>query len=250
MKNYTIIDTEMVFDKYLDESYRAIDPRCVKTRIAARGLTVVALLDIGIDDLGKISVGKLRSWTTENLSEAALLSAVFDDLRRTAHQPLISYGGSAVDAKVIELAAMEHDLALPPQLTQSFGPRCAEPAHLDLCSIMKGFGKTWHHLSEIMLRMGLPVELLRDKANPELPFLTGNWQLAREHCELDTLLTAVAFVAWKKIQGAPCLRIPEASFALIEGYLRQRPNTIAAPILRGQQDILLTKITRQLAKAC
>ena len=249
MKNYTIIDTEMVFDDYLDEAYRDIDPRCDRTRIAARGLTVVSLLDIGIDDHGKISVGKLRSWTTENQSEAAMLRAVFDDLRKTAGNPLVSYGGAAMDAKVIELAAMAHDLALPPQLVQFSGPRRAEPLHIDLGQTMKGFGKTWHHLSEILLRLGFPVALLRDKAHPELPFQTGNWNVTRQHCELDTLLTAIAFLAWRKIQGAPCLHIPEASYALIAGYLRQRPSAIAASILQREQAALLANIANRMSIA-
>ncbi|MGB7408240.1 MAG: hypothetical protein WA908_07005 [Pontixanthobacter sp.] len=249
MKNYTVIDTEMVFDRYLDEAYRSIDKRCDRTRVGARRLTMVALLDIGIDDLGKITVGKLRSWTTEQQGEGAMLQAVFHDLRQCADNPLVSYGGQAMDMKVIELAAMSYDLSLPPQLVQSFGPRRAEQSHLDLGSVMKGYGKTWHHLSELLLRLGFPVALLRDKANPDLPFRTGNWQLGREHCELDTLLTAIAFVAWKKIQGSPCVHIPEATYALIEGYLRQRPDAIAAPILRREQEQLLAGITARLQQA-
>ena len=249
MQKYTILDTEMVFDRYYTEAYKSINPKCEKTRIAARKLNMIALLDIGVDDLGRISVGRLRSWTTEHQDEGAMLSAAFDDLRASADRTLVTYGGSAMDAKVIELAAMTHDLALPPQLVQAFGPRTVRPAHLDINAAMKGFGKTWHHLSEVLVRIGIPVALIRDKANPDLPFETGNWDIARQHCELDTLLTAIALVAWRRIQGDPCLRIPEAIFALIEGYLRQRPAAIAAPVLRGEQDCFVDNITRTEAEA-
>ena len=61
MQKYTILDTEMVFDRYLTEAYQEINPDCHKTRIAARKLNMIALLDISIDDLGRISVGKLRT---------------------------------------------------------------------------------------------------------------------------------------------------------------------------------------------
>ena len=91
--------------------------------------------------------------------------------------------------------------------------------------------------------------LVRDKANPDLPFETGNWDIARQHCELDTLLTAIALVAWRRIQGDPCLRISQATFALIEGYLRQRPEAIAAPILRREQISLMAKIAGSLPQA-
>ena len=249
MQKYTILDTEMVFDRYLTEAYREINPKCEKTRIAARKLNMIALLDISVDDLGRISVGKLRSWTTEHQDEGAMLSAAFDDLRASADRTLVTYGGSAMDAKVIELAAMTHDLALPPQLVQAFGPRTMRPAHLDINAAMKGFGKTWHHLSEVLIRIGIPVALVRDKANPDLPFETGNWDIARQHCELDTLLTAIALVAWRRIQGDPCLRISQATFALIEGYLRQRPEAIAAPILRREQISLMAKIAGSLPQA-
>ena len=242
MQNYTILDTEMVFDRYFTEAYQEINPACHKTRIAARKLNMVALLDVSIDDLGRVSVGKLRSWTTQEQDEGAMLAAVFDDLRACADRMLVTYGGSAMDAKVIELAAMSHDLALPPQLVQAFGPRIVRPAHLDINAAMKGFGKTWHHLSEVLVRIGIPVALIRDKANPDLPFETGNWDIARQHCELDTLLTAIALVAWRRIQGDPCLRIPEATFALIGGYLRQRPEAIAVPILKCEKDAIMAGI--------
>ena len=249
MQKYTILDTEMVFDGYYTEAYQAINPACHKTRIAARRLNMVALLDVSIDDLGRISVGKLRSWTTQKQDEGAMLATVFDDLRACADRMLVTYGGSAMDAKVIELAAMTHDLALPPQLVQAFGPRKKFPVHLDLNAAMKGFSETWHHLSEVLVRLGIPVALLLDKAKPDLPHETGNWDAARQHCELDTLLTAIALVAWRRIQGDPCLRIPEATFALIEGYLRQRPEAIAAPILKGEQASLLEKIFGLAAEA-
>lgn len=249
MQQYTILDTEMVFDRYLTEAYQEINPDCHKTRIAARKLNMIALLDISVDELGRVSVGKLRSWTTEHQDERAMLTSAFDDLRASADRTLVTYGGSAMDAKVIELAAMSHDLALPPQLVQAFGPRTVRPAHLDINAAMKGFGKTWHHLSEVLVRIGIPVALIRDKANPDLPFETGNWDLARQHCELDTLLTAIALVAWRRIQGDPCLRISQATFALIEGYLRQRPEAIAAPILRREQMSLMAKIAGSLPQA-
>jgi len=249
MQKYTILDTEMVFDRYFTEAYQAINPACHKTRIAGRKLNIIALLDFSIDELGRISVGRLRSWTTEHQAEGAMLAAVFDDLRACADRMLVTYGGSAMDAKVIELAAMTHDLALPPQFVQAFGPRKKFPAHLDLNAAMKGFSETWHHLSEVLVRLGIPVALLLDKAKPDLPHETGNWDTARQHCELDTLLTAIALVAWRRIQGDPCLRIPQSSFALIEGYLRQRPNVVAASILRNEQRSLLASISSRFAEA-
>ncbi|MGB3752440.1 MAG: hypothetical protein WA954_00905 [Parerythrobacter sp.] len=239
----------MLFDSYFAEAYSEIDPDCDRIRIAARRIAIASMLDVSIDDLGKISVGRLRTYTTEHQDEAAMLAAVFDDLRASGNSDLITYGGSAVDAKVVELAAMQHDLALPPQLKQAFGPRKEHPAHLDLSAQMKGFGKTWHHLSEVMIRMGLPVALLRNKGEPCFRHDQLNWKAGVAHCELDTLLTAIALIAWRRVQGAAGLRIPGAKFALIEGFLRQRPDATFAPILRGEQQELLEAIADEFAEA-
>ncbi len=249
MKKYTVLDTEMVFDPYFAEAYHDIDPSCERIRIAARRIAIVSMFDFAIENTGQISVGSLRSYTCESRNEGEMIAAVFDDLRGCAERSVVTYGGSAVDAKVFELAAMTHDVSLPPQLRQQFGPRREHSTHLDLSLAMKGFGKTWHHLSEVMIRMGLPVALLGNKADPCFLENGINWKMGAEHCELDTLLTAMALVAWRKIQGDPCLRIPGASFALIEGYLRQRPNAVAGPILRREQSAILAQMIEAVGQA-
>lgn len=248
MQLYTILDTEMRFDPYLTEAYKEIDPANERVRIGARRLEVMAMLDINLDEEGRISVGPLASWTAEQASEGPMLEKALFHLRARPDRKLITYGGSAVDAKVIELAAMQHDLALPSQLREQFGPR-RDAQHLDLSMAMRGFGRTWHHLSEIMLRLGMPVALIRNKAEPILANQPINWQLVSEHCELDTLLTAIALVAWRRVQGDPCIHIPMASYALIEGYLRQRPDVGAAPLLRRQAAYLTDVIASEFSFA-
>jgi hypothetical protein len=248
-RTYTILDCEMLFDRYLAEAYEEIDKDCKRVRIAARTIAIASLLDLTIDDLGRISVGRLRTYTTEHQNEGAMLTAVFDDLRACGDRDLVTYGGSAVDAKVLELSAMAHDLALPPQLKQIFGPRKEHPGHLDLSAAMKGFGKTWHHLSEIMIRMGMPVAVLRNKSEPQFAHDNLDWKAGIDHCELDTLMTAMALIAWRRVQGHQGLRIPPACFALLAAFLRQRPDAVAASILRREQAILLSVIEARLPRA-
>ena len=241
MQKYTILDTEMRFDPYLQEAYQEIDPANARTRIGARRLEVMAMLDVDLDDEGRISVGPLVSWTAERTGEGPMLKKALFHLRERPDRKLVTYGGSAVDAKVIELAAMEHDLALPKQLCEQFGPR-RDAQHLDLAMAIKGFGRTWHHLSEIMLRVGVPVALISNKAEPVEANQPMDWKSVREHCELDTLLTAIALMAWRRVQGGPCLHVPMASYALIEGYLRQRPDAGTTSLLRRQAAYLTSAI--------
>lgn len=248
MQKYTILDTEMRFDPYLQEAYQEIDPANARTRIGARRLEVMAMLDIDIDEGGRISVGPLATWTAEQAGEGPMLKKALFHLRKRPDRKLVTYGGSAVDAKVIELAAMENDLALPKQLCEQFGPR-RDAQHLDLAMAIKGFGRTWHHLSEIMLRLGVPVAMISNKAEPIIASQPFSWRSVREHCELDTLLTAIALIAWRRIQGDPCLNIPMASYALIEGYLRQRPEAAKASLLRLQGEYLLSDLASELLLA-
>jgi hypothetical protein len=248
MQKYTILDTEMRFDPYLQEAYQEIDPANARTRIGARRLEVIAMLDIDLDEEGRISVGPLASWTAEQTGEGPMLNKALFHLRERPDRKLVTYGGSAVDAKVIELAAMGHDLALPKQLCEQFGPR-RDALHLDLAMAIKGFGRTWHHLSEIMLRVGVPVALIRNKAEPVDANQPMNWKSVREHCELDTLLTAIALMAWRRIQGDSCLHVRHAAYALVEGYLRQKPGVACVPLLRRQAAYLANAISSDLEHA-
>ena len=237
MQKYTILDTEMRFDPYLQEAYQEIDPANARTRIGARRLEVIAMLDVDLDNEGRISVGPLASWTAEQTGEGPMLKQALFHLRERPDRKLVTYGGSAVDAKVIELAAMEHDLALPNQLREQFGPR-RDAQHLDLAMAIKGFGRTWHHLSEIMLRLGVPVALIYHKAEPIDANQPMDWKSIREHCELDTLLTTIALMAWRRVQGDACLHVPVATYGLIAGYLRQRPTGRATSLLQSQATYL------------
>ena len=65
-----------------------------------------------------------------------------------------------------------------------------------------------------------------------------HWDHTRQHCEADVLFTAMALVAWLRLQGTSFLRIPGAQLALLEAFLRSRPNAIRAPLLRRLADEL------------
>ena len=100
-----------------------------------------------------------------------------------------------------------------------------------------------------MLRLGVPVALIRKKAEPIVADQPIDWRSVREHCELDTLLTALSLIAWRRIQGDPCLYVPMASYSLIEGYLRQRPDAADACLLRRQSAYLENVIADTLRYA-
>ena len=233
MQKYLILDTESVFDPYLREAYECIEPKCENARIGCRSLVAASMWPIEIDTDGRISTGAVASWTRESSGdEAALVSDAFAFMRQHSDHVMVTYGGLAVDCQVLQLAAMSADLSLPRQLAETQGPRWKDLRHVDLGLALKGAGKTWHHLSEVLLRLGIPVAILLGKADPTIRPRDIPWERVRQHCETDTLLTAMALVAWLRLQGTTSISIPAACLALLESFMRRRPNTIREPLLR------------------
>ena len=238
-KKFLVLDSESIFDPYLREAYECIEPDCEKARIGCRSLVAIALWAIEIDALGRVSTEALQSWTLKECGdEGTLVASAFAFMRQHADHVLVTWGGLAMDCQVLQLAAITADLELPRQLAEAQGPRWRDLRQLDLGLALKGSGKTWHHMSEVLLRAGVPVALLLGKADPDIRPDRIEWERLRQHCEADVLFTAMALVAWKRLQGSSLLRIPGAHLALLEAFLRMRPAAFRAPVLRRLADEL------------
>ena len=236
-QKYLILDTESVFDPYLREAYQSIDPACEKARIGCRSPVAVALWPIEIDELGRITTGSLASWTLHGCGdEAALLTKVFAFMRQHADHVMVTYGGLGVDCQILQLAAMAANQTLPRQLAEAQGPRWKDLRHIDLGLALKGPGKTWHHMTEVLLRLGVPVAPLLGKADPDVRPDDLNWSQISQHCETDVLFTAMVLVAWLRLQGLAHIHVPAGHLALLETFLRRRPETVRAPLLRRMID--------------
>lgn len=240
MNKYLVIDTESVFDPYLREAYESIESGG-RARIGCRSLVAISMWPIEIDALGRVDTGDLTTWTlADEGTESELLASAFTFMRRYHDHVLVSYGGLAVDCQVLQLAAMAADLELPRQLKEANGPRWRDLRHIDLGLALKGSGKTWHHLSEVMIRMGLPVAALLGKADPTIRPSSIDWHHIRQHCEKDVLFTAMVLVAWVRVQGGTGIKAAGAQFALLEAFARARPSHNSAMIAR---DGLVTAIS-------
>jgi|JI8StandDraft_2_1071088.scaffolds.fasta_scaffold05743_3 hypothetical protein len=230
---YTFIDTESAWDRDLIAANQAIDPDCQQNRIASRCICAAALFDIDISPAGIVSIGAVKSWSEHtHLTPCAVTKALFDNLAERADRTVVTWGGVPVDQQVLTLTAMESGLVLPPQLREPvFGRR--QRMHLDLSLAMKGAGRTWHHLSEVAYRIGVPLPLLRNKAQFFQTRTAADWRLLVGHCELDTLITAIVMIAWRIAQGTPGLRFEPAAIGMIGSFLRQRPEHPLAEELKA-----------------
>ncbi|WP_373486945.1 hypothetical protein [Blastomonas sp.] len=247
--SYIAIDCEFSWDEALHQAHLSFDPTSKKHATAVKRVMAASAFEFSIDDEGRVSTGPVVSWNEFDWGgEKAVIEQLFDYLRARPSGAVLSYGGLAVDIPVLLLAAMEYGIRLPDQLLDQPGRRGPRP-HVDLGLQLKGGGRTWSHLSQVLLRIGVPVELVRDKPSVLRPCQPKAWQNLADHVELDVLLLAIAKVAWRVSQGAPVLRLEPAIIALIGGFLRQRRDHRAASLLRKYAADLENRYGAQLAIA-
>ena len=231
IKTYLALDLEMYWDEHLFEAHRAIDPKSSRHATATKRIMAASVFQFAVDCEGRVSVLDLRSWTELDWGdEEALLNQLFDYLRARSDIPVLTFGGLATDVPVLVLAAMEHGVRLPPQLIDQPGRKGPRP-HLDLGLMLKAGGRTWSHLSQVLLRMNMPDELVAAKPSVSRPSEDAEWLALRDHVELDCLLLAIAKLGWLVAQGTDALRLGPATIALIASFLRLRTHHAMAPLL-------------------
>lgn len=230
-------DLEFRTDEALFEMHRQIDPKSSRKAVAVKTVTAAAALEFTIGSAGEIVIGTLASWTlAEWPDEGALVEQALDFIRRRPQHRVLTFGGVGVDIPVAVLAAMRHGIALPAQL-QTKSPRWNQ-SHIDVGLLIKGAGKSWSHLSQVCLRLGIPPALIAAKASPVRPTRPEQWEELRGHVELDTLLLALVWFAWCASQGHEGIGYQSAAIAQIAAFLRRRPeHTLAEELGRYQRQL-------------
>jgi hypothetical protein len=232
-KTYLALDLELFWDEHLYEAHRAMDSKSDRRATAVKRVMAASVFEFSIDEEGRIATGEIASWTEHDWGdEKAVVEQLFDYLRARADITVLTFGGLATDIPVLVLASMAHGLSLPPQLIDQPGRKGPRP-HLDLCLMIRGGGRTWSHLSQVLLRMSVPAELVAAKPGVSRPTNAAEWAALRDHVELDCLLLTLAKIAWLVAQGSPGLRFEPASIGLVSGVLRRRPDHGLAPSLKG-----------------
>ena len=248
-KTYLALDAEFYWDRDLHELHRAMDPKSQRHAVAVKKVMAAGVFQFTIDEEGRVSTGEIGSWSEcDWVDEKGVVSKVFDYLRAHADKPIVTFGGLATDVPILLHASIAHGLRLPSQLIDQPGRKGPRP-HLDLGLMLKGGGRTWTHLSQLLLRMGVPFDLVAAKSSVPRPASDAAWQNLRDHVELDCLLLAIAKVGWLVAQGTDGLRLEPAIIALIEGFLRRRPNHTLAVELRAYANGLHSKIAEDFSNA-
>jgi len=211
---YTFIDIEAAWDEHLHEAYRQIDPVGAgelmrngqqRRRLPCKRVMAAAAFDLELHEDGAISILGLTSWTThDHGDEREVVANMFEHVRARPATHVVTYSGLAAELPLLNLAAMEHNLVLPPQLRTGM-PVFLRPGmwrpHIDLALELKGQGRDWAHLSEIGLRLGLPGGLFAGKARIEEPTTSEEWQAMRSRVAMDCVLTAMVALAFWRANG-------------------------------------------------
>ena len=222
-----ILDLEYQWDANLRDQHVIIsDHQDDRYRIAHKRVAAAAVLDITVGPDGEIGCTSLNYWTlATHGSEQGVVEALFMHLYGAPDAVVVTYGGTAVDVPILNLAALEFGLPLPRQLIDK-RPIPEHPhllRHHDLGLALKGRGKTWSHATEVLTRMGIPITLLAGKAQVHVPpsavGYEDGWRAVTNRVVLDVLLEGIMAIVWMRTAGyggidPACAKIAVAEWAL------------------------------------
>jgi hypothetical protein len=261
MTKFTFIDVEALWCEHLHEDYRLVAPKEVAARektgkkthrLPCKRIVAAAALDIELAESGATSISGLTSWTEhDHGDEVAVVEGLFAHLRGEPLTHIVTYGGLAAELPLLNLAAMEHGLVLPRQLRcDAWSPRDKWRPHIDFGLELKGNGRDWAHMSEIGLRMGLPVALFIGKAEIERPRNGEEWQALREHVSMDCVLTAMVALAFWRANARIALDPVGMLHQISDWCLRQKLATgKRAAAFAELRQLMVERIALDLAEA-
>lgn len=248
-KKYLALDLEYSWCENLYAAHKSFDPTSDRHAAVVKRIMAASVFQIAFDDEGRVSCGTLATWNEFGWGdEESIVRELFMFLRAHEDSVVLTYGGLATDIPILQLAAMEYGIAVPPQLEDRPG-RKGPRTHLDLGLMLKCGGRSWFHLSQVALRMGIPLALVSAKAHVPQPCQPEAWRSLSHHVELDTLILALAWIGWLVSQGRPGLRYEPAAIAVIAGFLRRRPDHGMAEELAAYSRSLAERIEDAVANA-
>lgn len=246
---YLVLDLEYFKCNELYDAHRSFDPNSNEHSPAVKRIMAASVFEIAFDDEGRVTCGTLATWDEHAWGdEEAIVRQLFTFLRAREDAIVLTYGGVPIDIPILQLAAMQYGVSVPPQLEDRPG-RKGPRQHLDLGLLLKSSGRSWFHLSQVALRLDIPLPLVAGKASVPRPSQAGAWRNLSHHVELDTLLLALAWTGWLVSQGKFGLRYEPAAIALIAGFLRRRPDHAMAETLAAYSRSLAGRMEDALAAA-
>jgi hypothetical protein len=234
MGKFIAIDAEYAWRNDWYCAHRTFDKSSDRRAMAVKEVVALTAYAFSFDDLGALTIEDHASWVQADwCSEGVMLEQFCHFLRMRDGHRVIGYGSVGVDLPLLNLAAMTGGVRLPYQLLDT--PGRWDKRHTDLGLLLKGRGRSWIHLSQVAIRLGVPIELVSSKADVPVPSSAAEWQQLREHIEADALLMALVWSSWLCTQGTPGIRYVTAAIAHVAAFRKRRPEHRLEPVLARYQ---------------
>ena len=220
MRKFTYIDTESYWDEHLHACAVRVDPLDLRYRVGCKRIFAAAAMDVAVDSSGAITCERIASWSLKDQGdEQAIVRGLFEHLYASDDRNVVGFGSLANDVQILQMAAIEYSLVLPFHFRARRGPGITPTSpgsHFDLGLGLKGPGKSWPHLTEVLARIGIPLFLYEDKKFVSYPAHDQGWADIVAHVELDCALLAIAHLAWLRSQGHQGLDCWTAALAVLD----------------------------------
>lgn len=247
-QSYIAFDCEFAWRADWHAAHLSMDPSSQRRSVSVKEVIAISAYAYTIETDGALTIDALASWTQHDWGgEADVVEQFFDFVRRRPNHIALGYGSIATDLPILRLASMTAGLRLPDQLIDQ--PGKWDRKHLDLALAIKGRGRTWVHLSQLLIRLGVPLALLARKAEAQLPQGADDWSALREHVELDTILLSLAHASWLVSVGAPGVRYATTAIGHLSAFMRRRSDHALAEEIRRYQGQLEADIASQYRDA-
>jgi len=243
-QHYCVLDIEFVDDPELYLRYRRIDPRPAVQRWPLRKVVAANVMTLFTDG-STLEVTGFKSFSGPD--EDKLLLALFAHMKQHSGHRLCTYGGCATDVQILRAGAMAHGLKLPPQLVGNRRNRHGEFEHLDLAILMRGGGGTYVHMSEIAVRLNVPVKMGGSALAIPEAVRAGNFRVCEWLAEADTITTACLLAAHLASTGQ-ILSAEAAQYSIIKFVRPSRRYAPYANYLGNVQDRLRRSMCNELQR--
>ena len=218
-KSFAVLDIEILQDREAYAKYAALDPRAAELRWPFKKVCSASVLTFSVTADGLFEFGHLNSFTSGD--EKEVLVKLFKRLRELPGHQLVTWGGLSHDLPILRMGAAVHQILLPSQLVHNARYRGGYQ-HLDLAVEMKASG-TYAHLSEIAVRLDLPVKFGGSAGRVPTLVADKRWSRLREIADADVITTAMVLCSHLRIGGA-LISAAASHITLLDHVRRLRPH--------------------------
>lgn len=206
--SYAVLDVELLNANDEYAAYKKQDPRPADLRWPFRRVCAAALMTFTITENGEFEFGHFESWSKGG--EAVILRSLFLRLRMLPDYQLVTWGGLSCDLLVIRMGACEHGLRLPKQLVHGARDR-GQWLHRDLAVEFKSGSGVHVHMTEIAMRLRLPVKFADQASMVPKLVEEGRWKSLEAIAGADVITTAMLLAchlaAHGEVNGAAAAQI-------------------------------------------